>query len=57
MAMMARDRFAGMSCGESLSPLKTPRVAKTWPSGASTISALGVGSITRPPFSGKVAMQ
>ena len=57
MAMMARDRLAGMSCGESLSPLKTPRVAKTWPSGASTISALGVGSITKPPFSGKVAME
>jgi hypothetical protein len=39
-----------------LSPLKTPRVAKTWPSAASTTSALGVGSITNPPPTGKVDM-
>src|SRR5919204_1317003 len=57
MEMMAGDRLAGMSCADSLSPLNTPRVAKTWPSAASTMSALGVGSITKPPLSGKVAMQ
>jgi len=55
--MIARDRLAGMSCADNLSPLNTPRVAKTWPSAAWTMSALGVGSITSPPFSGSVAMQ
>src|SRR5215467_15263456 len=57
MATIARDTLAGTSCPDSLSPLNTPRVAKTWPSAASTMSALGVGSITSPPPTGNVAMQ
>src|SRR5262245_49313041 len=57
MAMIARDRLTGMSCADSLSPLNTPREAKTCPSPASTMSALGVGSIARPPLPAKVPMQ
>src|SRR4029450_8831822 len=34
MATIARERLAGTSCAVSLSPLNTPRVAKTWPSAA-----------------------
>ena len=41
-------RWAGTSAAVSLSPLKTPRVAKISPPSASTTRALGVGSTCKP---------
>ena len=49
-------QMGGRSPAESFSPLKTPRVANTLPSLASTTNALGVASTLSPPASGRVAM-